>query len=77
MAAYSFNINYTKKFLNILIILGGITSIYGYLQYLGIDYINYAETGLPVIATFGNSNFASAFIGLSCIAAFGRLQIQI
>jgi O-antigen ligase len=72
MAAYSFNINYTKKFLNILIALGGITSIYGYLQYLGIDFINYAETGLPVIATLGNSNFASAFIGLSCIAAFWK-----
>jgi O-antigen ligase len=72
IAAYSFNIYFTRRFLEIIIILGGITSIYGYLQYLGIDFINYKTTGLPVIATLGNSNFASAFIGLSCVAAFWK-----
>ena len=72
IAAYSFNIYFTRRFLEIIIILGGITSIYGYLQYLGIDFINYETTGLPVIATLGNSNFASTLIGLSCVAAFWK-----
>ena len=65
IAAYSFNVYHTRKFLEIIIILGGITSIYGYLQFLGIDFINYKANELPVIATLGNSNFASAFIVLS------------
>jgi O-antigen ligase len=72
IAAYSFNVYYARRFLEIIIILGGITSIYGYLQYLGIDFINYKANELPVIATLGNSNFASAFIGLSCVAAFWK-----
>ena len=74
LTAFSFNINTISRLLNLLIILGFITSVYGFLQYLGIDFINYSNTQLPVIATFGNSNFASAFIGFSAIALFWKIM---
>jgi O-antigen ligase len=74
LTAFSFNALTVAKLLNLLIILGVITSTYGFLQYHGIDFMNYADTGLPVIATLGNSNFASAFIGLTVIALVWKIS---
>ena len=74
ITAFSFNALSVAKLLNLLIILGVITSTYGLLQYHGIDFINYADTGLPVIATLGNSNFASTFIGLTATALVWKIS---
>ena len=73
LAAFSFSSLAVSKLLNLLILLGAITSLYGFLQYNGIDFLNYADTGLPVIATLGNSNFASAFIGLTTIVLVWKI----
>jgi len=74
LAAFSFSKLAVSKLLNLLILLGAVTSFYGFIQYHGIDFINYADTGLPVIATLGNSNFASAFIGLTTIALVWKIS---
>lgn len=73
ITAYSFNINSSKRLLSILIVLSLFISIYGYFQYLGFDFIRYTDGTLPVIATLGNSNFASAYIGICCIPTFWKI----
>ncbi len=73
LTAFSFSILSVTKLFNLLILLGVIISIYGFLQYHGIDFINYTENALPIIATLGNSNFASAFIGLTTIALIWKI----
>jgi O-antigen ligase len=59
-----------KRLILILIILGATTAVYGFLQFFNIDFISYVRTDLPIITTFGNSNFTSSFIGISIIATF-------
>jgi O-antigen ligase len=73
LTAFSFNFVTLKKFYNLLVILGITVAFYGFLQYKGIDFLNYTDTGLPVIATLGNSNFASSFMGLTAIALLWKI----
>lgn len=59
----------TEKIINILIALGIILSTYGLLQSLGIEFFNYGVAyGSSVFGTLGNSNFLSAFLGISATA---------
>jgi O-antigen ligase len=74
LTAFSFNFVTVTKLFHMLIILGIIVGLYGFLQFKGIDFIIYTESSLPVTATFGNSNFASAFIGLAGIALVWRIS---
>lgn len=58
------------------LLAGGLfAASYGLLQELGIDAINWADTGLsPVIGTFGNPDFESAYVGIVVpAAAWGAL----
>lgn len=55
-------------FLYALAIVGFITSLLGIAQKLGFDIVGYAGDSREVAATFGNSNFASAFMGISTAA---------
>ena len=73
LTAFSFNFNSLVKFLYLVIALGFIIAFYGYAQYVGQDFLDYADTSLPVIATLGNSNFASTFMGLSAIAVVWKI----
>lgn len=59
----------TLKLLKVLVTLGAILSIYGFLQSLGIEFFSYGLAyGSPVFGTLGNSNFLSAFLGISASA---------
>ena len=73
LTAFSFNFETLKKYFDLLIILGLIVTFYGYMQYLGLDFIDYETLNAPIIATFGNSNFASAFMGLSGICLLWKI----
>ena len=73
LTAFSFNFVTLTKLYNLLAVLGVIVSFYGFLQYKGIDFLDYADTGLPVIATLGNSNFASSFMGFAAIALLWKI----
>lgn len=48
---------------------GAFAASYGLLQYLGIDPINWAKVYSPVIGTFGNPDFESAYLGIVVPAA--------
>ena len=57
--------------LNILMIQLGLSlSVYGILQYLGLEIFPYGNAyGSAVFGTFGNSNFLSAFLGMAAVAS--------
>ena len=73
LTAFSFNFATLTKFYNLLAVIGVIVAFYGFSQYKGIDFLDYADTGLPVIATLGNSNFASSFMGFAAIALLWKI----
>ncbi len=73
LTAFSFNFVTLTKLYDLLAALGVIIAFYGFLQYQGIDFLDYADTGLPVIATLGNSNFASSFMGFAAIALLWKI----
>lgn len=63
---------FLRRFIRIALIIGLILIIYGNMQYLGRDlflYKNLYSFNAP-IGTFGNSNFQSAFMGLTATVAF-------
>ena len=73
LTAFSFNFATLTKFYNLLAVIGVIVAFYGFLQYEGIDLLDYTDAGLPVIATLGNSNFASSFMGFAAIALLWKI----
>lgn len=63
----------TLKLLKALVTLGAILSVYGFLQSLGIEFFPYGLAyGSPVFGTLGNSNFLSAFLGISAAATLTK-----
>jgi hypothetical protein len=50
-------------------LLGLFLSIYGILQYLGQDPVQWNNQYNPIITTLGNPNFTSGIIGISSIAS--------
>ena len=51
------------------VFLGGLQSIYGLIQQLGADPFPWNNPYNPMIGTFGNPNFSSAFLGCTAVAA--------
>ena len=58
------------KFVKNLMIGGQLTALYCLIQYLGADPINWNNPYSPILGFLGNPNFASAFLGISSVAAF-------
>ena len=54
----------------VLAVLGGAMAVYGLLQYLGIDPIDW-HRGFVVKGTFGNPDFASGFLGIVGVVLLG------
>jgi O-antigen ligase len=74
LTAFSFNFVTLSKFFNLLAILGLIVTVYGFFQYHDIDFINYTTPGNPIIATLGNPNFASAFMGFAAVTVVWKIS---
>jgi O-antigen ligase len=55
--------------------LGSAGAVYGSIQSVGADPINWENTGNQVILTLGNSNFAGAFLALSAVASLVHLTM--
>jgi O-antigen ligase len=62
-----------KKCSFVLLTAGILSSIYGFLQSLNVDFFNWVNQYSPVIGFLGNPNFQSSFVGFSGIAAFAYL----
>jgi O-antigen ligase len=56
-----------------LIWLGFICGIYGVIQSIGLDPIDWINIYSPVISIFGNPNFHSSFMGIAATAAFAMI----
>jgi O-antigen ligase len=57
-----------EKYLMALVIVGVVSMIYGYLQFMGLDPAGWNSPYSPIIGFLGNPNFASAFQAISLIA---------
>lgn len=62
-----------QKFYLTLLGAGFLSSVYGLLQSLNIDFFDWVNQYSPVIGFLGNPNFQSSFVGFSGIAAFAYL----
>ncbi len=74
LTALSFNFLTLIKLHNIFILLGIFLSVYGFLQNRGVDFLDKTNTGFPMITTFGNANFTSAFLGIASIALLWKIS---
>jgi O-antigen ligase len=61
------------KFLYTFVIVGAVTTIYGYLQHFGIEPAGWVSPYNPIIGFLGNPDFNAAFLGMSIIAAVGLI----
>ena len=52
-----------------LFLLGAIETSYGVLQHLGLDPIDWRNPYSPIIGSFGNPNYMSAFLGVTAITS--------
>jgi len=71
LAVFSFlsNGDFINKIISLINHLGILLSVYGILQYLNLELFPYGSAyGSAVFGTFGNSNFLSAFLGMSGVA---------
>ena len=66
-----------RQFLKTLVAIGIFESIYGLLQYLRLDPINWNNELAWIFGTFGNPNFLSAFLGMSVCASLFLLFVDL
>ena len=64
------------KFLYTFVIVGAVTTIYGYLQHFGIEPAGWVSPYNPIIGFLGNPDFNAAFLGMSIIAAGGLIFLE-
>ena len=67
---------FVGSFARMLLIAGGLSIGYGFLQSIGADPFKWVNQYSPVIGFLGNPNFQSSFIGFSGILAFGFISSQ-
>ena len=65
-----------RDFSKLLIILGSLASLYGLLQWQGLDPISWQNNYGPVIGFFGNPNFESGFLGLTATGTLSLLLVR-
>ena len=62
---------FISSFARTLLIAGGLSIGYGFLQIIGADPFKWVNQYSPVIGFLGNPNFQSSFVGFSGVLAFG------
>jgi len=68
------NNNLLQKFTKLIVALGLIQICYGFLQFLGLEFLPYSNMNASnVIGTFGNANFMSAFLSFIAVFTFAGL----
>lgn len=66
-----------RIFLTTLLPLGLFQSLYGIVQKIGLDPLPWKNPDSWMLGTFGNPNYLSSFLALSCIASFFAITAQI
>jgi O-antigen ligase len=72
-ASFISNKTLIQKFSFTLLSAGFMSSFYGVLQSLNVDFVDWANPYSPVIGFLGNPNFQSSFVGFSGITAFAYM----
>lgn len=67
--------NLLTRMISGLIIAGSISTFYGLLQVLGIDFLGWDSAG-EITGLFGNSNYQSSFLGISAISILSLLMFS-
>jgi O-antigen ligase len=67
---------FVSSFARTLLIAGGLSIGYGFLQLAGADPFKWVNQYSPVIGFLGNPNFQSSFVGFSGVLAFGFICAQ-
>ena len=75
-AARALNFSYALRLIKCAILVGVILSLYGVIQILGRDFVEWNNPYNSMISTLGNPNFASALLAMLSIIAFGSLFIR-
>jgi O-antigen ligase len=75
-ASVAFGPKSAEKYFKFYSAVGILTAIYGLMQSLGQDPVNWVIEYNPVITTLGNPNFTSGLLGLSGIATFYLLLVS-
>jgi hypothetical protein len=65
--------NFVRKFIFTFIAVGILSSVYGYLQHVGIEPAGWVSPYNPILGFMGNPDFMGAFLGLTIIAALGPI----
>ena len=64
------NTGFIKNLINILILVGLLNLLYGIIQFIDRDPVNWNNSYNPIIGFFGNPNFQSAFLGIVGASSF-------
>jgi O-antigen ligase len=75
-AAFIASSQFLNSFSRTLLIAGGLSIGYGFLQAVGADPIKWVNQYSPVIGFLGNPNFQSSFVGFSGVLAFAFFLTQ-
>ena len=67
------NINYWKNLVYVYITLAIFEIVYGLVQHFGLDPNNWKNPYSPIIGTFGNPNYQSAFLGVAASVSIGLI----
>ena len=65
--------SFVRKFIFTFIAVGILSTVYGYLQHVGIEPAGWVSPYNPIIGFMGNPDFMGAFLGLTIIAALGPI----
>lgn len=73
VSAIVINEDSARKFIRGLLYVGVSASLYGLVQYLGLDPVPWDNVFSPVIGFLGNPNFQSALLGICGVVVFTNL----
>jgi hypothetical protein len=71
------NPTFTKNLVTVLLVTGTINCIYGLIQLSGNEFMPWGSQKGTMMGTFGNANFASAFLGIYSTAIFTLVLYKI
>ena len=67
------NYSFAKRLIWVLIATGIINAAYGFIQWVGLDPIDWSNPYNPIVGTLGNPNFTSAHLGIAALASLALL----
>jgi O-antigen ligase len=67
------NIKFIRSLLLVMVFIGVLSAVYGFMQSMGIDPFGWISENIIVFGFFGNPNFQAAFMGITATVAFAYL----